>query len=176
MTTIVALKHPKGITFAADTQVTGESGDIYRSVKITKSGPYMISGAGDSAPMDLAQYLWKPPIPTAKDKEHLLNFMVSKVIPSLKKMFKEQEYEYNSAPEAKQDGFSLMIGLCGEIFLVEKEFDVSMPTSPATGVGTGSQYAIGALRGGATIKKAMEIAAENDAYTSAPFTIIEQEK
>lgn len=176
MTTVVAIKHSKGLTFASDSQATGENGDIYRSVKISKVGPFIISGAGDSAPMDLAQYLWKPPLPTVRDREDLLGFMVKKVIPSLKKMFKEQEYEYNPAPEAKQDGFSLIIGLLGQLFIVEKEFDVSVPTLNIAGVGTGSQYAMGALSAGVSVTRALEIAAENDAFTSAPFTIVEQEK
>ena len=174
MTTLIAVKHSKGVTFAADTQATGENGDIYRVVKIREIGPFIIGSAGDCAPSDIALHLWKPPVCTAKDKEDLLHFMIVKVIPSLKKVFKDNDYEYNPAPEAKQDGFTLILAIHGEIFIVEKEFDVSMPQFNVAGTGTGANYAIGAIRAGATVNKALEIAAENDTFSSAPFTIIEQ--
>jgi ATP-dependent protease HslVU (ClpYQ) peptidase subunit len=44
------------------------------------------------------------------------------------------------------------------------------------GVGSGSGYAIGALSAGATIEKALEISADNDAYTSGPFIYRTQKK
>ena len=174
MTTVVAVKHSKGVTFAADTQATGESGDIYRVVKIQESGPFIISGAGDCAPLDIAQYLWNPPVPTVAERKNLLRFMIVKVIPSLKKVFKDNDYEYNSSPDARQDGFTLIVAIHGEVFLIEKEFDVSMPQFNVAGIGSGAAYAIGAIRTGASIEDAMAVAAENDANTSAPFTILEQ--
>lgn len=176
MTTVIAVKHAKGVTFAADTQATGEGGDIYRVVKVQEIGPYLVGGAGDCAPLDIAQYLWKPPIPTATDMKNLLRFMIVKVIPSLKKVFKENDYEYNSALEARQDGFTLVVVLHGEIFVIEKEFDVSTPQFNVAGIGSGSAYAIGAIRTGASIEDAMSVAAENDVNTSAPFTIIHQSR
>lgn len=174
MTTVIAVKTDKGVTFAADTQVTGEGGDIYRVIKIRKNRDFIISGCGDSAPLDIALHLWKPPLCTAEDKKDLFHFMVVKVIPSLKKIFKDHDYEYDSSPEAKQDGFTLILAIHGEIFVIEKEFDVSMPQFDVAGVGSGSQYATGAIRAGATMEQALEIAAESDANSSAPFTILEQ--
>ena len=174
MTTVIAVKHAKGVTFSDDTQATGEGGDIYRVVKVQENGPYIIAGAGDCAPLDIAQYIWKPPVPTATDAKDLLRFMIVKVIPSLKKVFKDNDYEYNTDPAARQDGFTLIVALYGEVFVIEKEFDVSMPQFNVAGIGSGAAYAIGAIRTGATIKKAMEVAAENDANSSAPFTILEQ--
>lgn len=174
MTTVVAIKHDKGVTFAADTQATGESGDIYRVVKIRQNGQFLIAGGGDCAPLDIALHLWKPPLCSVKDKEDLTHFMVAKVVPSLKKVFKDNEYEYNPAPEAKQDGATIIIAIHGEIFVIEKEFDVSQPQFNVAGTGTGYQYAIGALRTGASLADALSVAAENDSNTSGPFTIIEQ--
>ena len=44
------------------------------------------------------------------------------------------------------------------------------------GVGNGSQFAIGALYAGASVEKALEIAANNDIYTSGPYQIVRQQK
>ena len=174
MTTVVAVKTSTGVTFAADTQATGEGGDIYRVIKVRKNKHFIVSGGGDCAPLDIALHLWKPPVCTIEDKEDLLHYMIVKVIPSLKKVFKDNDYEYNSAPEARQDGFTLILAVYGEIFVVEKEFDVSQPQFNVAGVGSGSSYAVGALRTGASLQDALDVAAENDANTSGPFTIIEQ--
>lgn len=174
MTTVIAVKHSKGVTFAADTQATGESGNIYRVVKAIESGPFIISGAGDCAPLDIAQYLWNPPIPTVAERKNLLRFMIVKAIPSLKKVFKDNDYEYNPEPVNNQDGFTLIVAIYGEVFVIEKEFDVAIPPFNVAGVGSGAAYAIGAIRTGASMEDAMAVAAENDANTSAPFTILEQ--
>ena len=174
MTTVIAVKHSKGVTFMADTQATGEGGDKYRVIKARKNGKFIIAGAGDCAPLDIAQYLWKPPSPTLEDTKDLLCFMIVKVIPSLKKVFKDNDYQYDSTPEAKQDGATLIIAVNGEIFIVEKEFDVSMPQFDIAGVGSGAAYAIGAYRTGASLQDAMDVAAENDSNSSAPFTTLEQ--
>ena len=176
MTTVIAVKHPKGITFAADTQATGDGGDIYRVVKFQEVGPFIIGGAGDCAPLDIAIYLWKPPTPTAIDMKNLLRFVIVKVVPSLKKVFKENGYEYNSEPSADQSGLTLIIAIHGEIFVIEKEFDVSVPQFNVAGIGSGAAYAIGAIRTGASVDNAMEVAAENDVNTSAPFMYLEQSK
>jgi hypothetical protein len=56
------------------------------------------------APCDIAQHIWIPPKPTAKDFADVYHFMISKVVPSLKACFKEQEYKWNDSDEmAKQD-------------------------------------------------------------------------
>jgi ATP-dependent protease HslVU (ClpYQ) peptidase subunit len=44
------------------------------------------------------------------------------------------------------------------------------------GVGSGSNYAIGALSAGASIETALQIAMDNDAYTSSPFLFVTQKK
>lgn len=174
MTTVVAVKHSKGVTFAADTQATGASGDIYRVVKCIENGPFIIGGAGDCAPLDIAQYIWNPPVPTIAERKNLLRFMIVKAIPSLKKVFKDNDYEYSPEPVNNQDGFTLIIAIYGEVFVIEKEFDVSMPQFNVAGVGSGAAYAIGAIRTGASIEDALAVAAENDSNTSAPFTTLEQ--
>lgn len=99
--------------------------------------------------------------------------MVVKVVPSLKKLFNKHEYKFNPAEEAKEDGATIILAIHGEIFIIEKEFDVSMPQFNVAGTGTGYQYAVGAIRTGASIEAAMNVAAENDSNTSAPFTTIE---
>jgi len=177
MTTIVSVQTTDGVLFGADSQVTASNGRKYsatRMVKITQRNDYIIAGSGECAPCDLAQHLWIPPKPTVKDKRDLYHFMIATVVPSLKQCFKDNDYKVN--PDDDETAFSFLIAVCGEVFEIADDFSISLDDSGFYGVGSGSGYAIGALHAGATVEQALSIAAKNDAFTSAPFIYIEQEK
>jgi len=175
MTTIIAVQSSNGVLFGADSQVTASNGRKYsatRMVKITERNGYIIAGSGECAPCDIAQHIWNPPTPTAKDKKDLYHFMIAKVVPSLKQCFKDNDYKPN--PDDDETAFAFLIAICGEVFEIADDFSISLDDSGFYGVGSGSGYAIGALNAGATVEHALMIAARNDAFTSAPFIYIEQ--
>lgn len=178
MTTIVAVQHEDKVTFGADNQVTGGNGRIYRHiemVKISKVGEYIIAGSGEVSACDIAQHLWTPPVPTTQDKKDLYHFMIAKVIPSLKQAFKDNEYKWNEN-EDDEAKFAFLIAVGGEVFDIGEDLSVILDARGFYGVGSGSSYAIGALASGKTIKEALQIASEYDAYTSGPFLYFTQEK
>jgi ATP-dependent protease HslVU (ClpYQ) peptidase subunit len=177
MTTIIAVQSDDGVVFGADSQVTAPSGRKYsatRMVKIVERNDYIIAGSGECAPCDIAQHIWIPPKPNAKDKKDLYHFIIASVVPSLKQCFKDNDYKPTS--EDDENSFSFLIAICGEVFEIAEDFSVSLDDSGFYGVGSGSGYAIGALNAGATIEQALSIAAKNDAFTSAPFIYFEQTK
>jgi ATP-dependent protease HslVU (ClpYQ) peptidase subunit len=176
MTTIVSVQTDDGVLFGADSQVTAPNGRKYSArqmVKISERNEYIIAGSGECAPCDIAQHIWNPPKPNAKDKRDLYHFMIASVVPSLKQCFKDNDYKVSDDDE---NSFSFLIAICGELFEIADDFSVSRDDSGFYGVGSGSSYAIGALHAGATVEQALMIAAKNDAFTSAPFIYIEQEK
>ena len=177
MTTIIGVQLDDGVIFGADSQVTAPNGRKYSAqqmVKISERNGYIIAGSGECAPCDIAQHIWNPPTPNAKDKKDLYHFIIAKVVPSLKQCFKDNDYKVN--PDDDENAFSFLIALCGELFEIADDFSVSQDDSGFYGVGSGSSYAIGALHAGATVEQALTIAANNDAFTSAPFIYIDQEK
>ena len=177
MTTIVAVQSDDGVLFGADSQVTAPNGRKYSAkqmVKISQRNGYIIAGSGECAPCDIAQHIWNPPMPTPKDKKDLYHYVIAKVVPSLKQCFKENDYKVSQDDD--ENAFSFLIALNGELFEIADDFSVSRDDSGFYGVGSGSSYAIGALHAGATIEQALSIASLNDAFTSAPFIYIEQEK
>ena len=177
MTTIIAVQRNDGVIFGADSQVTASNGRKYSAqsmVKISERNGYIIAGSGECAPCDIAQHIWLPPTPTVKDKRDLYHFMIAKVVPSLKQCFKDNDYKVNTDDD--DNAFSFLIAICGELFEVADDFSISRDDSGFYGVGSGSGYAIGAMYAGASIEQALSIAALNDAYTSAPFIYIDQDK
>jgi ATP-dependent protease HslVU (ClpYQ) peptidase subunit len=177
MTTIVAVQSDDGVLFGADSQVTAPNGRKYSArqmVKISERNGYIIAGSGECAPCDIAQHIWNPPKPNAKDKRDLYHFMIATVVPSLKQCFKDNDYKVNADDD--ENAFSFLIAVSGEVFEIADDFSISLDDSGFYGVGSGSSYAVGALHAGATIEQALTIASKNDAFTSSPFIYIEQEK
>jgi len=170
MTTIIAVQKKDRVLFGADSQVTSGSGRIQRHsemVKINHRNNYLIAGSGECAPCDIAQHIWKPPNPKGSEWNDLYHFMVSKVVPSLKAIFKLHEYKWDK--DEDEIKFNFLIALGGQVFEIEDDMSVTIDSNGFYGIGSGSPYAIGALEAGATMAKALEIAAKNDAYTSPPF-------
>jgi ATP-dependent protease HslVU (ClpYQ) peptidase subunit len=177
MTIIIAVQSDDGVLFGADSQVTAPNGRKYSAqqmVKISERNGYIIAGSGECAPCDIAQHIWNPPTPTVKDRKDLYHYIIAKVVPSLKQCFKDNDYKVNQDDD--ENAFSFLIAICGELFEIADDFSVSRDDSGFYGVGSGSSYAIGALHAGATVEQALTIASHNDAFTSAPFIYIDQEK
>lgn len=177
MTTIIAVQLDDRVVFGADNQVTSPNGRKYnhaKMVKITERGKFIIAGSGEVAACDIAQHLWNPPSPNANDRKDIYHFVISKVIPSLKQCFKENDYKIETTDEETR--FAFLIAVDGQVFEIADDFSVSMSAKGYYGVGSGSSYGIGALFANATIIEALEIAAANDIYTSGPFIIVEQFK
>jgi len=172
VTTIVAVQYKDKVVFGADSQVTSGAGrrQSHREmVKITSRSLYLIAGSGECAPCDIAQHIWQPPIPKASDVDDLYHFVIAKVVPSLKLCFKENEYKWNEVDADGETKFAFLIAVGGMVFEISDDMSVSLDGSGFYGIGSGSDFALGALIAGAPIEKALTIAADNDIYTSAPF-------
>jgi hypothetical protein len=143
-------------------------------VKVSQRGKYLIAGSGESAACDIAQHIWIPPKIMASDKADLYHFMISKVVPSLKVCFKENDYKWEE--KSDETKFNFLISIYGEVFDIADDFAVTIDEDGIYGVGSGSSLGMGALKAGATMLKALEIAADKDPYTSGPFLFYEQGK
>jgi ATP-dependent protease HslVU (ClpYQ) peptidase subunit len=177
MTTIIGVQYKDHCIIAADNLVTADNGRKYtdpRMEKISSRGPYLIAGSGEVQPCDIAQRIWQPPRPSVKDKQDIYNFMITKVMPSLRECLKANGYNFEE--ERKDQGFHFLIALNGQIFDVEDDCSVVVSSNGIYGVGSGSEFAMGALHAGAEPLKALEIASDLSAYTSGPFLIKKQDR
>lgn len=175
MTTIIGIQQDDGCFIAADSRTTADGGRPFSHTavtKITKRGKFLIAGAGSVMPCDTIQHLWKPPaVPNRKD---LFTFMVQEVVPSMRQCLKDAGYVQDK--DSDDDGFQFLIAVHGVLYQVDDSYAAYMRDDGIYGIGSGSAYAIGALAQGADWRKALQTAAKNDIYTSAPFIIQKQEK
>jgi ATP-dependent protease HslVU (ClpYQ) peptidase subunit len=179
MTTIVGVQAANGCVIASDSRVA-EGGKVYthpEMVKAVERGSYIIGGAGDYRALQVALHGWQPPVVNAKAKQNLYEFVINKVAPSLKSTLVEAGIEFNKGSEDSDNKFELqlLIGINGTLFEIDSDFAVAMNNTGFYAVGSGGDYALGALHAGVTILDAMKIAALNNNGTSAPFHILEQE-
>jgi ATP-dependent protease HslVU (ClpYQ) peptidase subunit len=160
----------------ADSQVTdgNRKNNHIKMEKISKKNGYLIAGSGDSQPCDVLQHIFIPPVPTTKEKEDMYHFMITKFVPLMRDCLEENGYKNDK--EDKDSGFNMIIAYNGEVFDIGDYFSVVLNQDGIYGVGAGSQFAIGALYAGASVTEALEIAANNDVYTSGPFQVIRQQK
>jgi ATP-dependent protease HslVU (ClpYQ) peptidase subunit len=175
MTTIVGLCKNGTVTLGADSQVTDSDRPNNSLImeKITKNNGYLIAGSGDSTPCDILQHIFKPPVPTVAERKNMYKFMITKFVPAMREALDENGWK----PVPNEDsGFSMLIAFDGELFDIGDDFSVLLNDTGIYGVGNGSKYAIGALSVGASVEKALEVAADNDVYTSGPFQIVRQTK
>ncbi len=176
MTTIIGIQKDDYCMLAADSRTTDDGGRHYSHptvVKITKRGKYLIAGAGNTMPCDVIQYIWKPPIPP--NKQDLYSFMITEVVPSIRQCLKDSGFVPSGESSSDYD-FLFLIAVNGTIYEIDDSLAVYLRDDGIYGIGSGSSYAIGALQQGATWKQALQIAAKNDVYTSAPFIMHKQEK
>jgi len=175
VTTIVGKMTPTKAHFGADSLVTADRKYTHPNmVKVVERGQYIIAGAGESAACDIIHHIWKPPTPITADKADLYHFVISRVVPSMKDCFKHNEYKWDEKTDETK--FSFLIAIGGEIFDISSDFAVCIDSDGIYGIGSGSSLAIGALKAGASIKRALEIAADKDPYTAPPFLYYEQER
>jgi ATP-dependent protease HslVU (ClpYQ) peptidase subunit len=138
--------------------------------KISKVSKYLVAGAGMAAPCDIIQHCWKPPNVTKAAAKDLFHFAIVELVPSLRELLNS----YQVANKTEDEGFELLIAVKGQLVEVDSDFNCSMRDDGFYGLGSGSDFAIGALQAGATWKRALQIAALNDVNTAAPFHVVRQ--
>jgi ATP-dependent protease HslVU (ClpYQ) peptidase subunit len=186
MTTIVGVQYEDKCVIVADNQVTDFSTSSMRRLnhpdmkKIAERGAFLISGSGEVMPCDVAQRMWNPPKLTANDKKDLMNFVITKAMPTLRKCLTENGYDFNEGKgEGKTDGeqrFHFIMAVGGELFDIGDDLSVCRTSDGLYAIGSGGDLALGAMAAGATPQEAVEIACRFSIYSSGPLQTMEQHK
>jgi hypothetical protein len=176
MTTVVAIQHDDGVEMIADSQINANSQPYFHSdmVKIVERGKYLIGVAGRVVALQAIQNAWNPPALGAF-KGSLYTFMITKVIPSLKSFIDDSKL---FTDKDKEDGdlFSILIAINGNLFEIDQDYSVARRESGVYAIGSGADYALGALTVGASPIEAINAAALLDVNTHSPFITLHQNK
>jgi ATP-dependent protease HslVU (ClpYQ) peptidase subunit len=82
----------------------------------------------------------------------------------------------NYTQQPKDDGFDLLLAINGEVFQITNDYTLLRTSTGIYGIGSGADYAIGALMAGATVEEAIKIAIKLDINSGGSIQIESSER
>ena len=177
MTTVIAIQHDHGVEMTAGSQINSTDKPYFHEdmVKIVERNKFLIGVAGRVVALQAIHNSWNPPALSGNYKGSIYNFVITKIVPSLK-MFIDESKMFSDKEKEDGDLFSILIAIKGEVFEIDEDYSVARRSDGIYAIGSGADFALGALMAGSSTQHAMEIAASFDLNTHAPFITLHQEK
>lgn len=194
MTTIVALQGDGFAVVAHDSRVSDldSSGHIAQVItvrqnasKVAKNGKYLLGAAGDMRAINILHHVFAPPTPPSTATGVKLDkFFTSKFIPDLRECFEAQGYaapERDSSDHLAEHSSLILVVIHGVIYVVDGTYSWASDINGMYAIGTGSPYALGALKAlmpknklsptqaKRMALKALNVSAHYDPHTGGPF-------
>lgn len=185
MTTIAAIQGEGWAVVAYDSRVCEDNRAFILpkdAGKVVRNGQYILGAAGDMRAVNLLAHTLKPPLPAATDVGIKLDkFISSKFIPALKECFDQAQY----GEKGEQDSNILVI-IHGTIYEIGSGYDWCHEERGFHGLGTGADYALGAMyqasegkkrtmsHARSSVKNAVAIACRLDPNSGEPICLLTQ--
>jgi ATP-dependent protease HslVU (ClpYQ) peptidase subunit len=187
MTTIAAIQGEDFAVIGFDSRLTrGEGGRVYTlprgNGKVVKNNNYLIGAAGDLRAINLVSDVLKLPEPDNFVPAKLDKFFTTMVVPKIRSCFEDAGYGKEGSQESE-----LIVCINGQVYEIGSDYDWNKDISGIYGIGSGGDYAVGALhamvdRGIGVedakecMKLALEIAMKLDSASGGPINILVQVK
>lgn len=194
MTTIIGIQGDEFAVTCADSRISEmDDGGIATqfgvlrdtSPKIALNGRYLLGAAGDLRAINILHHAFTPPIcpPNLRGKK-LDHFLTVKFIPALRECFESQGYATPDNDEKQhiaEHGSIILAVINGTIYVIDGDYSWVSDPSGVYAIGSGAQYALGALHAltpkrGLSLNTAKKIAvqaiaaaAKFDPHTGAPY-------
>jgi ATP-dependent protease HslVU (ClpYQ) peptidase subunit len=194
MTTIVAIQGDGFAVVTADSRIVSMMENGATSAishlggnlsKVSQNGPYLLGAAGDVRAINILHHAFTPPTPPSNLKGKKLDaFITNKFIPVLRETFEKQGYATpeREASHIAQHDSTVLVVIHGVVYVLDGDYAWCSDSNGYYAIGSGGDYALGALhillnkkksldipaaRGVAT--KAISTAAKYDVHTGAPY-------
>ena len=171
MTCIVGIAE-KGKVFIGGDSAGVSDTDMYirADSKVFNVGPYIFGFTSSFRMGQLLRYSLKLPAPP-KNNEDLSRFMCTKFVKAVQGCFSDGSFG-NS-----QEGGIFLVGVKGQLFTIEQDYQVCQVYETFQSVGCGRRYAMGSLAtsiGDAKdrILKALQVTEQFSNSVRGPFTIL----
>jgi len=199
MTTIIGIQGEGYAVIVGDSRISDISrdGEILQMStlatgfnKVASSKQFLLAAAGDLRAINLLHHAFTPPPPPAITGKKLDAYMTVKFIPELRSCFDYHGYslpERDSSNHVAEYGSTIMCAVNGIIYVIDSDYSWIVEQTGIYAIGSGAQYALGALYaliGGKKLEmqqakrvalKAIAIAAKYDPCTGAPYSTHTQE-
>lgn len=141
---------------------------------INVNDQFYVGFAGRSRYANILAYAEVPPIHQSDIQQKHFDargYLITRVVPAWVDTLNEA---LGRIPDEKDDwpnGVAMVV-IAGRIFKVDRDFTVSEAEGEAFGIGSGSDYALGAIAAGKSIEKAIQIAADLDLWTGGELNVL----
>ena len=174
MTCIVGLVHKKSVFIGGDSaSVAGWTSRVTRLAKVFRRGPFLIGYTTSFRMGQLLEHALVVPIQT--DHRDDMRFMVTTFVECVRQLLKEKgvaKVESNA-----ESGGQFLVGYRGRLYSVQQDFQVNEMADGFDAVGSGSEYALGALASTkrmapvVRLKHALSVSAHFNMAVSPPFFV-----
>lgn len=166
----------KGVVYIGgdSASVAGWTSRITKLPKVFKKGPFLIGYTTSFRMGQLLEHALAVPLQTPKERDDM-RFMVTVFVEHVRQLLKERgmaKVEANA-----ESGGQFLVGYRSRLFSVQSDFQVNEMADGYDAVGSGAEYALGALtalrgvRPALRLKRALEISAHFNMGVSAPFFV-----
>ena len=176
MTCVVGLVERGAVHLGGDSiAIAGYDMHIRDTPKVFRRGALIIGCCGSFRLADVIRYHFAPLAPPTKGDLH--RYMATDFVESLREACKARGV---AAVENNVEGVegSVLVGLRGQLFVIDDDFQVGSPAAGFTAIGCGSQIALGALHALRTgtprrrLTVALEAAEAYSAGVRGPFHFV----
>ncbi len=174
MTCVVGLVDKKTVYIGADSaSVSGWTSRVTRLPKVFRRGPFLIGYTTSFRMGQLLEHALDVPAQGTEPNDR--RFMVTVFAETVRALLKERgvaKIEANT-----ESGGQFLVGYRGHLYSVQSDFQVNEMSDGFDAVGSGAEYALGALaalkqaRPTPRLKRALEISAHFNMGVSPPFFI-----
>ena len=195
MTTIVGMQGDGFAVICTDSRISDDTGGTLSTLgqgmsKVAQNGPYLIGAAGDVRAINILHHAFAPPTPPSNLKGKKLDaFMTVKFIPALRECLEKQGYSYFDKDSNFTATFesTIITVIHSTIYVIDGDYSWASDSNGLYAIGSGSDYAIGAMnvlipKNKLTINaaktictRALTTASKYDGGTGAPYHTFLQE-
>jgi ATP-dependent protease HslVU (ClpYQ) peptidase subunit len=180
MTCVVGIAINNKVYLAGDSAGTaGLEVEVRATKKVFYNKEFLMGYCGSFRIGQVLQYIFKPPKLTQAKKKDLMRFMVHDFVSAMR-MCIHSELKDSEEDIINNNG-PYLVGVCGRLFEVQEDFQVSELLDGCHAIGAGGAYALGSLhstKGQDTEKRlnmALDAAVHYNASVRKPYHILSNE-
>lgn len=144
MTCIVGLVEDGKVYIGGDSAgIAGYSTTVRADSKVFKNGPFIMGFTSSFRMGQILRYKFKAP-KQAKSKTDL-EYMATDFIDAVIKCFEKNKFSTTVEGGIRITGGTFLVGYKGNIYTIEDDFQVGLPTEKFASVGCGQDLALGSL-------------------------------
>jgi ATP-dependent protease HslVU (ClpYQ) peptidase subunit len=174
MTCVVGLVHKRRVYIGADAAaVQGWTRRQSRVCKVFRRGPFLMGYTTSFRMGQLLEHHLEVPKQHADQSD--MSYLVTNFIESVRALLKEKGFTKIESNSEK--GGQFLVGYRGRLYSIESDFQVGVLADDFDAIGSGSDFALGALRAlermppVPRIKRALAVAAHFNMGVCGPFVI-----